>query len=157
MNELNYYNIINFNCNSLIINNLQVCDKLSLDIAKNNFILISKFRKPMMKKLCRSFRVSSQGLGRELAPLNFPCGLILFYNYPTLGKFTYLLITLLNTCKKCFDSSEFPTSNLRNRNPTFCPVELWAQIIQIKVHNKKVQNVLKLYPACPPKLLAKAD
>ena len=77
-----------------------------------------------MKKLSRSFRVSSQGLGRELAPLNFPCGLILFYNYPTLGKFTYLLITLLNSCKKCFAFDVIRTRDLRFRKPLLYPAEL---------------------------------
>ena len=83
----------------------QTSVKLSLDIAKNNFILNVKFRKPMMNNLNISIRISSQGFDRELAPLNFTCGLILLYSSLTAGKPAYLLITLLNSCKKCFVSA----------------------------------------------------
>ena len=113
-------------CNLFKINDLQGRDKLSVDIANNNFILMLKFRKPMMIELNMSVRISSQDFYRELAPLNFTCGLILFYSSPPVEKPTYLLITLLNSCEKCFVSRDVFTQNLRNRNPTFYPVELWA-------------------------------
>ncbi len=114
-------------CNLFKINDLQGRDKLSVDIATYIFILMLKFRKPMMIELNMIVRISSQDFYRELAPSNFTCGLILFYSYPQAGKPTYLLITLLNSCEKCFVSRDVFTQNLRNRNPTFYPVELWAQ------------------------------
>ncbi len=43
---MNYYtlNLNNFNCNSLIINNLQDYDKLSLDIANIFALLVVEFK-----------------------------------------------------------------------------------------------------------------
>ncbi len=111
-------------CNLFKINDLQGRDKLSIDIAKINFILNVKFRKPMMNSSNISIRISSQGFDRELAPLNFPCGLILFYSSPQSGKPTYLLITLLNSCKKCFVYDVIRTRDLRFRKPLLYPTEL---------------------------------
>jgi len=115
---------------------------MDVDIAKNNFILNVKFRKPMMNNLNISIRISSQGFDRELAPLNFPCGLILFYSSPQSGKPTYLLITLLNSCKKCFVSRDVFTQNLRNRNPTFYPFELCARLNNLYLQYKNKVSAL---------------
>ena len=128
--------IIFFVCNSFKINYLQGRDKLSLDIARNNSILNVKFGKPMKNNVNNNFRISSQDFDRDLAPLNFTCGLILLYSSPIARKPTYLLTTLLNSNKKCLLFKRIRTSNLRNRNPTFYPVELWAHYKKLHLQYK---------------------
>ena len=96
--------------NSFKINDLQGRDKFSLDFAIINFISIMKFRKPMINNLNICIRISSQGFDSEWAPLNLPCGLILFYSSQPAEKPTYLFITLLNSCKKCFVFERIRTS-----------------------------------------------
>ncbi len=50
---MNYYtlNLNNFNCNLLIINNLQDYDKLSLDIANKYVLLVVGFNKVRLKMI----------------------------------------------------------------------------------------------------------
>ncbi len=116
---------------------------MSLDFATYVFILNVKFRKPMMNNLNFMIRISSQGFDRELAPLNFPCGLILFYSSPQSGKPTYLLITLLNSCKKCFISERSRTPNLLIRSQTLYPIELRAHTVKLHLRYKyKIFNPL---------------
>ena len=102
-----------------------------------------------------NIRISSWGLGRELASLNFPCGLILLYSSPPAEKPAYLLITLLKGCKKCFVSSDVFTQYLLTASQTLsqlsyspicliCKAKLIIFCYFVNLENQSINTYLQI-------------